>query len=269
MKTTVKWLIVMLSILSLFGCVKKTTNNSKDRTSKSDYDYIKSKGTITIGITEFAPMNYHDANGTLIGFDTEFTEAVCEKLGIKPTFLEINWDQKEAFLSSKKIDCIWNGMTITELLQRDFSITDSYIKSKEVIVTKQGETDILANNLHDAIISVERGSSGEQAALFLHDIAKILMVDSQLQSLKDIESDTADAAIVDYLMLFGAIGEDKDFDNLAVVPAVVSDEELIGIAFRKGSDMTQKVNQIIADMKKDGFLKKLAEKYHIDTTLLD
>ncbi len=257
----IKLYIVAIAILTLLGC--------QETKSQTDYKFIKSKGSMIVGITEYNPMNYHDKDGNLTGFDTEFTEAVCAKLGVKPIFLEINWDQKEAFLSSKKIDCIWNGMTITELLQRDFSITDSYIKSKEVIVTKQGETDILANNLHDAIISVERGSSGEQAALFLYDIAKILPVDSQIQSLKDIESNTADAAIVDYLMLFGAIGDDKDFDNLAVVPAVVSDEELIGIAFRKGSDITQKVNQIIADMKKDGFLKKLAEKYHIDTTLLD
>ena len=256
-----KCIIAAIAIISLLGC--------QETKSQTDYKYIKSKGSMIVGITEFAPMNYHDKDGNLVGFDTEFTEAVCAKLGIKPTFLEINWDQKEDFLSSKKIDCIWNGMTITELLQRDFSITDSYIKSKEVIVTKQGKTDILANNLHDVVISVERGSSGEQAALFLSGIAKILSVDSQLQSLKDIESNTADAAIVDYLMLFGAIGDGRDFDDLAVVPAVVSDEELIGIAFRKDSDMTPKINQIIADMKKDGFLKKLAEKYHIDTTLLD
>ena len=80
----------------------------------SDLAYILDKGTLVIGITQYAPMNYYDESGELIGFDTEFAEALCAELGVTPEFIVIDWDTKELELKSKKIDCIWNGLTIKE-----------------------------------------------------------------------------------------------------------------------------------------------------------
>ena len=82
--------------------------------SASDLSYIQEKGEMVIGITYFEPMNYKDENGELTGFETEFAQAVCEKMGVKATFQKIDWESKEVELSSKTIDCIWNGMTITD-----------------------------------------------------------------------------------------------------------------------------------------------------------
>ena len=103
---------------------------------EGDLQYVKDKGELVIGITIFAPMNYYDDSEKLIGFETEFAEAVCEKLGVEAKFVEINWDSKEMELNSKSIDCIWNGMTITEERLENMSISVPYMQNKQVMVAK-------------------------------------------------------------------------------------------------------------------------------------
>ena len=107
-----------------------------DAVTKGDLDYIKEKGEMIIGITLFAPMNYEDDNQELVGFETEFAEAVCAKLGVEAKFVEINWNSKEIELNSKNIDCIWNGMTITEERLENMSISVPYMENKQVMVSK-------------------------------------------------------------------------------------------------------------------------------------
>ncbi len=107
-----------------------------DEITEGDLKYVQDKGEMVIGITIFAPMNYYDADNKLIGFETEFAEAVCEKLGVEAKFVEINWDSKEIELQSKSIDCIWNGMTITEDRLENMSISVPYMQNKQVMVEK-------------------------------------------------------------------------------------------------------------------------------------
>lgn len=105
----------------------------------SDYDYVMNKGTLVIGITYFAPMNYQDDKGELVGFETEFAKAVCAKLGVTPVFQEISWSAKETELAAKNIDCIWNGMTITAEREENMSVTIPYMENKQVKVVKEAE----------------------------------------------------------------------------------------------------------------------------------
>jgi len=107
-----------------------------DKYEEGDLAYIKEKGKMVIGITYFAPMNYIDDNNKLIGFETEFAKAVCEKLGVEAEFVEINWNSKEIELNSKNIDCIWNGMTITDERVANMSISVPYMQNKQVMVSK-------------------------------------------------------------------------------------------------------------------------------------
>ncbi len=102
----------------------------------SDYKYVMDKGELVIGITYFAPMNYLDDNGNLVGFETEFAKAVCEKLGVTPKFQEISWSAKETELAAKNIDCIWNGMTITAEREENMAISIPYMQNKQVKVVK-------------------------------------------------------------------------------------------------------------------------------------
>ena len=91
----------------------------------SDLAYIQSNGKMVIGYTVYEPMNYTDADGNFTGFDTELATAVCEKLGVEPDFVEINWDTKIVELDAKSIDCIWNGMTLTDDIMANAACTNT------------------------------------------------------------------------------------------------------------------------------------------------
>ena len=115
---------------------EKETDAFKEAEADSDYKYVMDKGELIIGITYFAPMNYENENGELVGFETEFAKAVCEKLGVKAKFQEISWAAKETELAAKNIDCIWNGMTITPEREENMSISIPYMQNKQVKVVK-------------------------------------------------------------------------------------------------------------------------------------
>jgi polar amino acid transport system substrate-binding protein len=262
MKKTLRLLAAAIMLLSLIGCQKK---------AQSDYEYIKSKGKMLVGITLFAPMNYQDTDGNLIGFDTEFAKAAAARLGIEADFVEINWDLKETELTSKNIDCVWNGMTITETLKKNLSITNPYLQNRQILITKADKAEEYAKNTDGISISAEQGSAGETIATTLGFFAKskFTPVDSQTKALLEVKSGIADAAVVDYVISFGSIGEGTDFADLVMADAILGEPELYGIAFRKGSDMTEKINKIISEMIADGSLKTIAEKYKLDGLLLD
>ncbi len=143
-----KFTAVMLSALmaaaALTGCSGGSGSSNADtktntsQTSSADWDYIKNKGELIIGITYFEPMNYKDDSGKLTGFETEFAESVCKELGVKPVFQKIDWDSKEVELKSKTIDCIWNGLTITDERKSNMDISVPYMENKQVMVTKKG-----------------------------------------------------------------------------------------------------------------------------------
>lgn len=122
----------------LDGILKGTADSDafKKADKDSDYQYVMDKGELVIGITYFAPMNYLDENDELIGFETEFAKAVCEKLGVKAKFQEINWAAKETELAAKNIDCIWNGMTITPERAENMSCSIPYMANKQVKIVK-------------------------------------------------------------------------------------------------------------------------------------
>lgn len=107
----------------------------EEEVKEGDLAYIKEKGELIVGITLFAPMNYYEGE-ELIGFETEFAKAVCAKLGVEAKFVEINWNSKEIELNAKNIDCIWNGMTITDERVENMSISVPYMQNKQVMVSK-------------------------------------------------------------------------------------------------------------------------------------
>ena len=104
--------------------------------SDSDVQYIQSKGELIVGITEFAPMDYQDANGEWIGFDADMAKLVAEKLGVEVEFQIINWDMKVEELDGKQIDCVWNGMTLTDGVQAAMECSNAYCENAQVVITK-------------------------------------------------------------------------------------------------------------------------------------
>lgn len=132
-------------------------------TEQEDWNYLVGQGKVIIGYTDFAPISYKDANGNLVGFDVELAQAVMQKLGLQAEFQLISWDAKEGLLSAKNIDCIWNGMTITEERLANMEITIPYLNNKQVAVIRKEDKDTYktTEDMKNAVIGAESGSAGE------------------------------------------------------------------------------------------------------------
>ena len=214
-----------------------------------------------------------DDNGKLTGFETEFAEKVCEKMGVTPKFQKIDWDSKEVELNAKTIDCIWNGLTITDERKENMDISTPYMENKQVMVAKADKAGKLtsADALSGLTVVAEKKSAGEEVAKtdeFFKN-AEYVSVDSQSKALLEVKSGTADVAIIDYVMSIGTLAEGSDYSDLKVVEEKGFSPEQYGIAIRKNSTETlKKLNDAIQAVADEGELKKIAVKYNLDDLLL-
>ena len=232
-------------------------------TAASDLDYIKEKGKMVIGYTVYEPMNYTDADGNFTGFDTELATAVCEKLGVEPEFVEINWDTKVVELDAKSIDCIWNGMTLTDDIMANAATTKAYAKNAQVVVVKDGTDYSSTADLVGKTVVAEAGSAGEAAIEGDENLAQADYVSKSVQTdcLMEVAAGTADAAVLDLTLANAMIGEGTDYASLKIVDELNAEE--YGVAFRKGSDAAAAVDAAFDELKADGAMQALADKYDL------
>ncbi len=241
--------------------IKKAAENNA--ASESDLAYIQDKGTLIVGITDYAPMDYkEEGSDEWTGFDAELARAVGEKLGVKVEFLEIEWDNKFLELKTKGIDCIWNGMTITDEVKNNTNVTNAYARNRQVVVINKDKAADYSTveSLKDLKFAVENGSSGQAAAE--ENGLNATAVSSQADTLLEVKSGSVDAAIIDSVMAEAMTGEGTDYADLAV--AATLSEEQFGIGCRKESDLKDKLDEVIAELKADGTMKKLSEKYNVE-----
>ena len=221
---------------------------------------------ITVGYTIYAPMNYLDENNKLVGFDTELAEKVFGNMGYKVMFQEIEWSQKYTDVNSGAIDCIWNGFTcnskdsddgIARSEKVDFSY--SYMENRQVVVVKKEAGIAAAADLKNKLGVAEGGSAGESYAKgFEGSTFKSFL--KQTECLTEIKAGTADFAVVDEQLAKSYVGK-GDYADLAIVDALTSDVEYYAIGFKKGSELTAKVNEQLEGLAADGTLAALAQKY--------
>lgn len=280
MKCMKKWFALLTACLvlalTLAACTAapaasdKTAAPASEGTEQSDWDYISSKGTLIIGYTVYEPMNYPDETGKLIGFDTEFAEALCEKLGVTPKFVEIDWDSKEFELSSKKIDCIWNGLTVSEKRRQNMDFSSPYLKNEQAVVIRTADAEKYVDlaSFDGASVVAEEGSAG--AATIEADMPSAVFtgVLAQTDALLEVKAGTADAAVIDITMANAMVGGGTDYAELMIVSGIDLMDEEYAVGFRIGSDMTAKANEVISALLGDGTLKVLAEKYGLSDLLI-
>ena len=229
--------------------------------------------TVVVGYTIYAPMNYLDDNGKLVGFDTELAEAVFEGLGYKVIFQEIDWKAKYTDLNAGTIDCVWNGFTANcadddDGIQRaekvDFSY--NYMENRQVIVVKADSSIAAATDLNGKSGAAENGSAGESYGKSFEG-ATIKGFDVQTKCIFEVNAGTADFAVVDAQLAKSYVGK-GDYANLKIVEALSSDVEYYAIGFKKGSELTAKVNGQLEKLAADGTIAQLAEKYGVATTAI-
>lgn len=263
-----KFIMIMSLVmaLALFAGCTPAGNTPTGDTAKGDYDVIKNAGQMIIGITEYEPMNYYDADGKLIGFDTEYAEAVCEILGVEAEFRVINWKTKETELAAGNIDCIWNGLTVTEERKEDMDFTTPYLTNKQCVVISKANADKFtdAESLAGAILTAESGSAGETAILADANLSKATFTgaESQKSALVALAAGNADAAVVDITLAAASVGEGSYADLMMLEDIELVDEQY-AIGFRVGSDLTAKVNEATKTLIENGTLASLAEKYEL------
>lgn len=265
-----KWLALALALTltaSLAACSEAPSGGdaspspSGSASAESDLAYIQDKGTLVVAITDFAPMDYQDANGEWIGFDADMARAVAEKLGVEVQFQVIEWDSKLLELNSKKIDCAWNGMTLTNEVLSSMECTNAYATNGQVVVMNKDALDRYADeeSLKDLSFAVESGSAGEETAA--DKGFKANSVSSQADALMEVAAGTSDACIIDLLMATAMTGEGTGYPDLAYGLQLTTEE--YGIGFRKGSDAAAKVNEALKELYDDGTMQSLAETYGI------
>ena len=237
--------------------------STTEAAADSDLAYIQGKGKMTIGYTVYEPMNYTDAEGNFTGFDTELATAVCEKLGVEPDFVEINRDTKIVELDAKSIDCIWNGMTLTDEIMANTACTKAYAKNAQVVVMKADADYTSTADLVGKTVVAEAGSAGESAIQDDGSLSQADYISKSVQTdcLMEVAAGTADAAVLDLTLATAMIGDGTDYANLTIKDELNAEE--YGVAFRKGSDAAAAVDAAFDELKSDGTMQKLADKYSL------
>ena len=249
--------LTVLTAVAAVGCGEKK--------AVSDSEAIKAKGTLVVGVTDFEPMDYIDANGNWVGFDAELAEAFADSLGVKVEFIEIDWDNKVLELDGNTIDCVWNGMTLTEEVKSAMECSKAYCNNAQVVIVNADVADQYqtVESLSALNFAVEAGSAGaeEAAANGLNYVE----VQNQASALMEVAAGTSDAAIIDALMAAAMVGEGTSYDKLTYTIALNSEE--YGVGFRKGSDLAEKLNAFLDASLADGTTMALAEKYGVQAAI--
>lgn len=269
--------LLVVTLFALVACGKK-------QTALSESEEIKKNGVLKIGVTNYPPMNYLDENGQWTGFDTDVAVEVCKQLGVKAEFIEISWEAKETEIQSKNIDCLWNGMCITDERKNIWSVSNPYLNNTQAIVVKKDKEKEVVSNIDGKKVVAEAGSTGEEKITGVMDDskdptvkvvakdffknAKYTGVASMATALMDVENGVADAAVVDYVIAAAMVGPNSSYKDLVLNTDNNFGDQYFGIAFRKGSDLCDVINSKFEELKKDGTLNKIAQKYSLENSLI-
>ena len=269
-------LLALAMVLSLAACggndakteappadTSAPAGSGGQKDSDSDVAYVQGKGTLIVGMTDFAPMDYkEDGSDEWIGFDADMAKAFADSLGVKAEFLELaDWDAKSMELDTKAIDVVWNGMTLTDEVKALMSTSEPYCLNGQVVVVNKSVADQYqtADSLGNLKFAVENGSAGAEQldALGISYTA----MQNQAAALMEVASGASDAAVIDLLMAGAMIGEGTSYPDLTYT-VQLNDEEY-GVGFRKGSDLVDTFNSWWKDMYAEGMVLEVAETYGV------
>ena len=234
--------------------------------AESDLAYVKEKGVLVVGITDFAPMDYKNEDGEWIGFDADMAKGFAEKLGVEVEFVEIDWDNKILELDGKTIDCVWNGMTLTDEVKAAMDCSNAYCNNAQIVIVPADKADDYqtAESLEGLAFAVEAGSAGEAAVTDLG--LDCTPVKAQSDALMEVAAGTSDAAVIDSLMAAAMVGEGTGYADLTYTVGLTTED--YGVGVRNGSDLVAELNAYTVEAYADGAMQDWAANYGVDAALV-
>ena len=279
MKKLLTMLLALAMVLSLAACGGGKTDEQTPppadgapenggQTAESDLAYVQGKGTLVIGMTDFAPMDYReDGSDEWIGFDADMAKKFAESLGVTPEFIEINWDNKVFELDGKGIDVVWNGMTLTDDVKALMGTAEPYCLNGQVVVVPAGKAGQYqtVESLGELSFAVENGSAGAKQLDALN--IPYTAMDTQARALMEVASGASDACVIDLLMAGAMIGEGTSYPDLTYTVQLNSEE--YGVGFRKGSDLVDAFNSFWKEAYDAGTVMEVAATYGVQESIIE
>ena len=234
------------------------------RAADASLQKVKAKGQLVLGLDDaFPPMGFRDEDNQIVGYDIDLAQEVAKRIGVKLVPQPIDWNAKEQEINTGKIDCIWNGFTITEERKQALLFTKPYLRNAQVVVVKKGSPYTTLASLKAKKIGLQAGSSAAQALEaakeFRASLKEVVEFKDNLTALMDLERGGVDGVVMDLIVA-------NDNIKRSGKPYLVLQEtlapEVFGVGFRKNDVALRDAVQGALDaMAKDGTLAKLTTKW--------
>jgi len=254
-----KILYALLVFMFIFvGCSNKST--SGDNSLKE----IKDKGVLIVGLDDsFPPMGFRDEAGEIVGFDVDMAKEVAKRMGIKAEFKPIDWDAKELSLSSKEIDVIWNGLTITEDRKKNMGFSKPYLANNQIIIVKADSAISAKADLKYNIVGLQMQSSSEDAlnkdTELVASLKEVRKYANNMEALLDLESGRTSAVVIDEIVGRYYIAK-KEGQFKVLDESLASEEYGVGCRLEDVSFITE-LDKILDEMKADGTANDISTKW--------
>ncbi|MFA6856562.1 MAG: amino acid ABC transporter substrate-binding protein [Treponema sp.] len=258
--------LVKIAIFSTFffavcftGC-RKAVKTAED-SSLAD---LKSRGVFILGLDDsFPPLGFRDEDNEIVGYDIDLAKEVSKRLGVEFKAQPIDWDAKEMELNTGKIDCIWNGFTMTEEREAALAFTKPYLNNEQVLVVRSDSGIKSLADMKGKIVGLQSGSSAQEAvdgnAAFAGSVKKQITFKDNVTALNDLSIGGVDGVVMDSVVANYSIkATGKPFK---IIDEPLSQEEY-GVAFRKGDmALRDEVQKTLEDMQKDGTVTAISMKW--------
>lgn len=251
-----KLLFICLSLTLLMSC------SSSSGTNLTDLDYIMDNGTLVVGLDDtFPPMGFRDESNEIVGFDIDVATAVADLMGVSVKFQPIEWNSKEQELKTKRVDVLWNGLSVTDDRRKNINFSKSYMDNEMTLVTTKEISSI--SELAGAKLGLQGGSSA-QIALdsnpdFKNSLAEVVSFTSNTTALLDLETGRIDAVLMDSIAAnYMKEITGKPFYILA--DGLSAEEYAVGLRL-EDTLLTAEIDMALLALKEDGTLSEISNKW--------
>ena len=255
---TVFILTLVVSMFSFIGC-KKTTEKVDNSLSA-----LKERGVFVLGLDDsFPPLGFRNEDNEIVGYDIDLAKEVVKRLGVTFKAQPIDWDAKEMELATGKIDCIWNGLTMTPDREAVLAFTKPYLNNDQILVVRENSGINALADMKGKTVGIQSGSSAQVAVEgdeeFASSLASKVMFKDNVTALNDLDIGGVDGVVMDSIVANYSIAQSKKAFKVIEDPLA---KEAYGIAFRKNDiQLRDEVQKILIEMQNDGTMTAISEKW--------